>query len=863
MKVNLFVEYLENPIGVDCEKPRFSWQVLETEKKRQSAYRVIAGTEPALSRDFVWDSGWVKSEQSLQICYDGEQLKPLTEYYWKVELEQDQGERVESGIARFTTGLRELSWKGEWIGPGGMGHDASRFYKRIRVKEGVSKAYSFVAAINYYLLYVNGQKTADSVLNNADTDSDHTLQYLMTDITKTLNPGENVIALDLGNGWPDVSASMKLGGIRDHAFSMMVYVLYEDKTEEWFCSSSQDGWLYTMYTPFVHDSIYHGEAYDARREMKGWNTTSYDPAAHKELWYHALEYEPPRGKVKSLLLEPIRVIETLKPVAVYYLKDGSYTFDMGQNFAGWARLTASGKRGQQITLSYAELEYEDHSLNKISLRDARAKDTYIFDEENAVYEPSFTFHGFRYVNVEGLTEPPAEDTIIGCVVSSDVKPIGIFTTSDPLINRLQSNVVWTEISNLRSIPTDCPQRDERLGWINDMTVRNDCALYNFRLPALYTKWMGDIRDTQGEKSGALTDTAPFRRFGSRPADPVAVASALVPWNIYVQYGDTRILEENYDMNRRWADYLKRNSQDYIVNTSHMGDWAGPMAVTMAAKGQGIGGGAVSTITPALLAGTVHTKYLYELLAKTAGVLGKIEDQEYYSREAKAYRASILRHYYNEKDKNLGTGSQGCNTEGLYFHIVPDEDRRAVAENLVADIRKQGNHVTTGNLCSRYILEVLFTMGYTDVAYDLMTQTTYPSWGYMAYNGATTMWERWEQVTDNHSMLSDMASCNHPMNGAFAVSFYKYLAGIVPDENGIGYRRFTIKPCIPQKLKSVFASVETMQGVIQVSWKQEGKMFTMKVTVPYNSSAVIYVPVEGQEAFAAEAGTYEFKGKIKY
>ncbi len=862
MKINQFVEYLENPIGLDCGKPRFSWQVLETDKKRQTSYRVMVGTEPSLTQELVWDSGLVCSDQSLQVPYEGKLLQPITEYYWNVSVGQDGEVFAESGTARFTTGLFGLPWQGKWIGPGGMGHDASRFWKKITLKKGIEKAYSFVAAINYYLLYINGKKTTDSVLNNADTDPDHTIESRMTDITPFLTPGENVIALDLGNGWPDISASRKLGGIRDHAFSMMMYVGYEDGTCQWIFSDSGDDWFYTMYTPFVHDSIYHGESYDARREIKGWNTTGYDPSAHRTLWYRALEYEPPGGAIKSLMLEPIRVLKTIQPKGVYPLEDGSYTFDMGQNFAGWARLTASGKKGQVITLSYGEAQQEDHSLDRISLRDAKATDTYTFDGEDGVYEPSFTFHGFRYVNVQGLNQPPKEDTVIGCVVSSDVKQIGSFTTSDPMINQLQSNVVWTEISNLRSVPTDCPQRDERLGWINDMTVRNDCALYNFRLPALYTKWMGDIRDTQGKISGALTDTAPFRRFGSRPADPVAAAPALVPWNLYVQYGDIRILEENYEMNRRWAAYLKRNSQDGIVNTSHMGDWAGPMAVTMAAKGQGIGGGAVSTITPPLLVGTIHTKYFYELLAKTAGVLGKKEEERYYAQEAEAWRAAILRHYYDGATKNLGTGSQGCNTEGLYFNIVPDEDRKAVAENLVADIRRQGNHLTTGNLCSRYILEVLFTMGYVDVAYDLITQTTYPSWGYMVENGATTMWERWEKVTDSHSALAGMASLSHPMNGAFAVSFYRYLAGIVPDEACNGYRRFTVKPHVPKKLKGIAASLETMQGIIRVSWEQKEDGLALRVTVPYNSKATIWIPVKGQteyQMFEAEAGSYEWKG----
>ena len=313
------------------------------------------------------------------------------------------------------------------------------------------------------------------------------------------------------------------------------------------------------------------------------------------------------------------------------------------------------------------------------------------------------------------------------------------------------------------------------------------------------------------------------------------------------------------MNKRWAAFLKRNSDDHIVRWSHMGDWAGPLEGTHAAGDEGIGGGAVSTITPTILVGTAHAMHCNRLLAKMAKVLGKTEDQVYYEEEVKAYEKAIRSVFYDPETRNFAGGSQGSNTVGLYFNLVPEEDRAETAAHLAEDILAHDTHVTTGNLCSRYILEALFQNGYKDLAYDLITQTTYPSWGYMVENGATTMWERWEKITDWSSHLSEMASYNHPMNGAFAVSFYKYLAGINPCEDHPGFEEFTVKPYIPKKLQEVHASLETMRGLIRVDWKQEENCLTLEVTVPYNTRARIYVPVWGEGNIDCSGASGQYSG----
>ncbi len=559
-------------------------------------------------------------------------------------------------------------------------------------------------------------------------------------------------------------------------------------------------------------------------------------------WYQAVEFEPEEGAVRAQILEPIKVVAHRKPEKIYKIGDGSYTFDMGQNYAGWSRLKVKGPGGTKIRMVHAELLHDDHTVNQISLRGMRATDTYILKGEGEeVYEPGFTYHGYRYVQVFGLPCEPEADTITGCVVRSAVEEIGEFSCSNSLINRLDRNINWTEQSNLHSIPTDCPQRDERLGWINDMTVRNEGALYSFRLAQLYTKWLQDVRDTQGERTGAITDTAPFRVFGCRPADPVGAITFLLPWNLYLHYKDTDVMKACYEANKKLAAYLKRNSTGYIMRWSTMGDWASPVKDT---DMDSIGGGAVSVVTPPRMMATAYFYYDCCLLSKMALVLGEKEDAAFYQDEAERIREAFLQTYYNREGKYICNNSQAGNTIALYMGLVPEEDREAVLKNLVRDVVEiNDTHLTTGNLCSRYIVEVLLENGYQDVAYELLTQTTYPSWGYMIENGATTIWERWEKVTEE-CVMSRMASYNHPMYGAVGVCFYKHFAGIRPDGSKPGFKKVLIHPVIPTKLRQAGAKVDTMAGRVSSWWKKgEDGSFSMKVEIPFGSTGEIRIPLE--------------------
>lgn len=833
---------MDRPAGLNMDHPRFSWSYENApDKAVQTEYRIIVKKDNE-NGEIVWDSQAVKSKETSNIFYQGKPLETAGIYCYEVTAVLDNGAAVKSGPAYFSMGLMgdDAEWKAEWIGGAHLGYSCYWYRKEFHLDKPVKQAAAFVLSSCYYVLTVNGQKADDTLLNNVTSDYQKTLYYATYDITdKIHSEGANALGMAVGYGWENLRLSEDGIGWEENSFSAEIYVLYEDGTKEWIYSDL-NGWYYTLEGPILYNSIYNGETYDARKEITGFDRPGY---AMDQKWYPAVNHESPGGKIKSQYLEPIRIVKELKPQHIYRNADGSCTVDFGQNFAGWMRLKVQGPAGTKIELQYAELEYEDHTVNTISLRGAKARDTYYLKGEGTeIYEPSFTFHGFRYVQVFGLTEEPKDEMFTGCVIHSAVKRVGMFESGNKLLNQIYNNIVWTECSNLYGVPTDCPQRDERLGWLNDMTVRNECAVYNYRLPQLYEKWMQDIRDAQGKDTGAITDTAPFRRYGTRPADPVSSSFLLAPWNIYVHYGDKKILEENYEPIKRWVGFLLKNSDDYIVRYSQMGDWAGPI---MGTDIDSSGGGAISTITPTVLMATGYLYYNCVIVSKMAEVLGRKEDMEHYLELSKKVADSFEKKFFNEKEGYYAQNSQASNTFPLYLGIVPEKYKDKVLENLVDDIKKHGNHFTTGNLCSRYIVEVLLRNGQEDLAYEVLNSTEYPGWGYMVANGATTIWERWEKVTED-GVQAAMASYNHPMNGAMGVAFSKHLAGIVADEKHPAFERFAICPVLPKKLDHVSFVYESVKGSVKSEWINESDTITMNIRIPVGSEADVYVPVYDPE-----------------
>ncbi|MDD2956915.1 MAG: family 78 glycoside hydrolase catalytic domain [Lachnospiraceae bacterium] len=766
-------------------------------------------------------------------------------------------------------------WDQSWIGGAGLRSHSYLIRWPVTVKKKVKAAAAFAASPNYYRLYLDGRPVSDTRLNNAFTDPSKTLLYATYPLkccdfsacflgeaqpfhTET-DQEAHVLEIEIGNGWYARERAERGVSKGEHLAAVLMRIEYEDGETEWL-HTSPENCCYTERAPRVRNDVYTGETYDARLEvpdrsesrekLEGRQKQEEDPAsdlARKQVkglasgdWHRAFWLDPPGGVLRSQMVEPIRIVEELEPITIWTLEDDSYTVDFGQNFAGWIRLSAMGRTGDVITMRYGELLHEDGSINECSLNGISSIDTYIRKgEETETYEPEFTYHGFRYVQITGLRSRPEKAQIQGCVVCSSVDQIGEFQSDHELLNRYYRAMVWTEKSNLHGIPTDCPQRAERMGWLNDMTVRNESALYLFRLHQFYRKWLGDIRDTQGKITGAIADTAPFFRMGQKPADPVSSCYLMIPWNTYVFYGDKRILEENYEGCRRWVSYLDRHSENGILSYSPMGDWASPVRWCDPTS---IGAGSVSRMTPARLMATGFQYYNYCLLEKMAAVLERPEDAAVFREKGVQIRRAFLDVFYQKEEGFFAGNSQASNAFSLYLGMPESGEEQRVLENLLEDIRGEEFHLTTGNLGSKYVLETLFQYGYVDEAFAILTQTTYPSWGYMLENGATTLWERWEKV-DSYEGVSKMASRNHPMAGAAGVCLTKYLAGIRPDEAHPGFIHSKIRPSIPKKLSRVSASLETVHGPIKSEWRKESTdTFYMKTVIPTGCSAWVDVPV---------------------
>jgi alpha-L-rhamnosidase len=606
-------------------------------------------------------------------------------------------------------------------------------------------------------------------------------------------------------------------------------ITYTDGTKEEVATNSKRDWLVSG-GPILKSSIYDGEHYDAREEKPGWDSDqgSVNSGNRSSRWTTVFGTDSPGGKMESQKLEPIKVMETILPQNISEPAKGIYIIDAGRNMAGWAAIKVTGKRGTEISLKFAESLYKDGTVNQENLMVAEAKDTYVLKGgEEEVWEPSFTYHGFRYIQVEGFPYRPQPGDIRIRIVRSATDQTGKFICSNELLNRIHNMVRLTETSNQHSIPTDCPQRAERMGWLNDLTVRIEQALFNFDLSRFYTKFINDIRNTQGS-DGSITDTAPFH-WGRRPADPVSASYLLLALKSYEFYGNEEIIRQNYDGLKAWVDFLNSRTENGIVNYSYWGDWSPPVEFA-------VDSGAVSKFTPGLFMSTGYLYYCAKIISKMAHIQGEEKDALYYERLAKKTTETFNNKYWNEQTGGYGSNNQACNSFALFLGLVDKEKIPRVVDNLVKDVVNHNYHLTTGNLCTKYLMEMLTEYGYSEVAYKIATQETYPGWGFMLANGATTLWERWE-----HETGGGMNSHNHPMMGSVDSWFYKYLAGIIPGIEGPGFEKFTIHPYIIQDLNFVEGEYHSVKGLIKSAWRKESGSIYLDIIIPGNSSATVYVP----------------------
>ena len=844
--IDLRCEYARNPLGIEARAPRFSWMLEDNRRgQTQTAYQILVASDPAKlaeGRADKWDSGKVLSTEQVSILYNGATLVSRERCYWQARAWDGEGAPTGwSEVASFELGLLDPSdWQSLWLGHpagfNGQGLYFRAFFNLDKPVARVARARAYVAGLGLYEFYVNGVKATDHVLEPAQTDYASRVLYTTIDIGALLREGRNIAGAIVGNGW---HGAPKLRA--------QIHIDFTDGTSVVYAAQNTGmggGTSWMVGTgPIVANAIYDGETYDARLERAGWCDPAVEPISgynRKEFWVVAVPVDAPAGRMQAQPLEPMRVVQTLTPVAIREPAPHVHVADMGQNMVGWVRLRVQGARGTTVTLRFAENLNDDGTVDQGNLRSAACTDVYICKGAGVEeWAPRFTYHGFRYVQMEGYPGAPGLEALLGCVAHSDVATRGQFECSDDLLNRMQRAAVWTETGNLHGLPTDCPQRDERMGWLNDMTVRAEAAHYNCDLNRLHGKWIADIHDGQDAR-GAIPDTAPYR-MGSRPADPVTMCYLLAPWLLYQHYGNTAVMAEHYEGFKAWVDYLTTRSSDGILPFSYYGDWSPPIAEATVRDG---GPTPISAHTPGALMSTGYYYFGSKLLSQMAAILGKRDDAFAYGALASRIRGAYQQAFWDDVKRVYGSGNQACCAFTLYMGLATEEQQAAVFDALVRDVEAHDDHLTTGNLCSKYLLEVLSAHGRHDLAYRIATQTTYPSWGFMLANGATTIWERWENSKD-----TSMHSKNHPMMSTFSAWFYRYLAGIQVMPNTVGFNHFAVKPHLVDapEMTHASASLETVHGRIESAWQRDGDALRLHVRVPVNTTARISVPIPGTRA----------------
>jgi alpha-L-rhamnosidase len=838
----LRVEYLSNPIGIDVVQPRLSWRITSTRRNTmQAAYQLQVGASEASlagGAKLLWDSGKKVSDASVFVDYGGPPAVSRTRCYWRVRVWDASGRTSPwSPVAYWETGLLQpADWTAQWIGPPSTAADSlpspSPLLRRgFQVVDRVRAARLYVTSLGLYELRLNGQRVGDQLFTPGWTSYNHRLQYQTYDVTALLRPGANVLGAMLGDGW--YRGQLGFFGQRNLygrrlALRAQLEIRYESGRIERVVSDS--GWKMTT-GPVLASDIYGGETYDARQERSGWATAPYDD---REWAAVALVDAPPSVLVASLS-PPVRRVRELRPVAIRRAPSGETIFDLGQNFTGWARLSVRGPAGTTVTLRFGEVLDKGGDLYTANLRAAAQTDRYTLSGKGReVFEPHFTFHGFRYVAVAGLAAPPDSTTITGIAVSSDLPQTGSFVTSDSLLNQLQRNIVWGQRSNFLDVPTDCPQRDERLGWSGDAQVFARTAAFNMDVAGFFEKWLSDVAADQ-DPSGSVPWVIPnplggdsIRFAGTAGWSDVAV---IIPWTMYLTYGDRRLLERQYSSMRAWVDYARRRAgTDLIWRPGwQFGDW-----LALHSDDPSYPGATTSTD----LIATAFLAHSTDLVSRTAAVLGREGDATEYRARFREIRDAFDREFVSR------TGRVGENTQTAYalaiaFDLLPDSLVPAAAGRLAQDVEARDHHLTTGFLGTPYLLHVLGATGHVGTAFQLLAQRTYPSWLYPITRGATTMWERWDGIRPDSSFEDPgMNSFNHYAFGAVGDWMYQNIGGIDVDPAAPGYRRSRIAPRPGAGLTSASASLETSYGTLKSAWSLEGQRFVLDVTIPANTSAEV-------------------------
>ena len=706
----------------------------------------------------------------------------------------------------------------------------------------VKRATLYVSGLGLFEAYLNGEKVGHDALVPALSQFDKRVFYMTYDVTKLLRPGANAVGVMLGNGRyfamrTEIPTHMVTFGYP----KLLLQLEMETADGKVTRVCSDETWKLTTDGPIRANNEYDGEFYDARKELAGWSRPGFAAAD----WQAAQVVDAPSGVLSAQPIAPIRVTETLKPIAVHEVRPGTFIYDMGQNMVGWCRLTVSGPRGTQVTLRHAERLRPNGMLYTDNLRSAEVTDTYILKGSGTeVYEPRFTYHGFRYVEVKGFPGKPTLSALEGHEVHDDVDHVSEFATSNALLNQIYKAVFWGTKDNYRSIPTDCPQRDERQGWLGDRSEESLGETYMFNLANFYAKWVQDIGDAQ-DNEARISDVSPA--YWPFYFDNVTWPSSfiMVADHLYEQYGDVSIIQQNYPGMRKWVTHMETYLKDDLMPRDQYGDWCVPPE-----SPELIHSNDPLRKTDGTVLGTTYFYHLLHLMANYATILGKPDDAEEYTQLADKLRVAFNKAYFQSATNTYSNGSATSSVLPLAFGMVPEEDRQGVADALVRKIDDQDKgHIDTGLIGGQWLMQTLTESGHTDVAYQIATQPGYPGWGYMVNHGATTIWELWNGDTANPAMNSG----NHLMLvGDLVTWFYQNLAGIRTDRDHPAFKHIIMQPTPVGDLSYVQASYDSSYGKIVSDWKVAEGRFVWNLTVPPNTTATVYVPAQDPAAVTESA-----------
>lgn len=852
---NLCCDHLPSPIGIDTPQPRLSWRMNDVRNgARQTAYRLIVGTDSTdvlTGKGNVWDTHKVSSDAML-VMYDGVGLAPFTRYYWKVNIWDQDDVQVSSPVSAFETGMMEQrNWQGAWISDKNDIHyqPAPYFRKAFKANKTVKSARAYVAVGGLYELYVNGEKIGNHRLDPMYTRFDRRTLYVTYDVTAQLREGDNAIGVLLGNGWYN-HQSMAVWDFHRApwrnrpTFCLDLRITYSDGSVETVGTGLD--WK-TASGPVIFNSIYTAEHYDQRLEQHGWNEPLFDDSK----WGRVILRSVPSGHVTAQQMRPIRNVETIPAQSFKKMDDSTYQYDFGRNMSGVTKIKVSGEEGTVLKIKHGERLYDngyiDMSNIDVYYRGDKETDPFQTDvlilsgKKPCEFMAKFNYKGFRYVEV--VSSKPVElsvNSLTAYFMHSDVPAVGEINTSNPLIDKLWWATNNAYLSNLMGYPTDCPQR-EKNGWTGDGHFAIETALYNFDGITVYEKWLADHRDEQ-QPNGVLPDIIPTGGWGYGTANGLDWTStiAIIPWEIYMFYGDSKLLADCYENIKNYVNYVDRTSPDHLTSWGR-GDWV-----------------PVKSRSNLELTSSVYFYVDTRILAQAARLFNRPDDYRYYSALAEKIKDAINSKYL---DRSTGIYADGSQTElsvPLHWGVVPEDMKQKIADNLAKKVEEAGFHLDVGVLGAKALLNALSRNGHVEAAYKVAVQNTYPSWGWWIVNGATTLLENWDlqaarDISDNHMMFGEIGGW-----------FFKGLGGIFPDPKQPGFKHILLKPNFIKGLNKFEAKHESPYGMIVSSWEVKKKTVVYNVEIPANSTATLYVPdyiKSNEQQIALTSGKHSFKFQL--